>query len=104
MQQYRTNPSLARVPSLQTSDESLCSGLSPFPQEYPVAGTWQPATLESCAQPAATGGGGAICALAVHPRSPATHPATPKACPFMTYETQANRMPTVGSGSGLIRA
>jgi hypothetical protein len=32
-QQYRTKPPLAGVPSLQTSDESVWSGVSPLPHE-----------------------------------------------------------------------
>lgn len=38
-QQKRTRPSSDATPSLHTRDESLWSGLSPFPQEYPIDGS-----------------------------------------------------------------
>jgi hypothetical protein len=104
MQQYSVRPLSPAVGSLHTSDESLWSGLSPFPQEYPVDGLSHPTTLESCAQPS-DGEFGVTLALAVHPRSPKTHPVTTREYRFMVRVAQASGMPATGSSpAGLLRA
>ena len=64
-QQKSSRPLLPVMPSLQTSEESACSGVSLLPHEYPALPA-QPWTVESGAHPGGSGAGDAA-AVAVQP-------------------------------------